>query len=57
MVDLNVLKLVQVVSMGIGVLPNMKEDDGIDDEIMYMTTKFERIVGREAFNMTNSNGA
>ena len=41
------------------VLPNMKEDDGIDDEIMYMTTKFERVVGSrdcEAFYMMNPNG-
>ncbi|OAY50212.1 protein MIZU-KUSSEI 1 [Manihot esculenta] len=54
-----VLKAVEPISMGAGVLPG---DNGTDSEVMYMRAKFERIVGSrdsEAFYMMNpdSNGA
>lgn len=62
-----VLKAVEPISMGAGVLPAEKdgddeEDDQGDGEIMYMRAKFERVVGSrdsEAFYMMNpdSNGA
>ncbi|KAI3761251.1 hypothetical protein L1987_51663 [Smallanthus sonchifolius] len=61
-----VLKAVEPISMGAGVLPAEKpgDEDGKDDEgeIMYMRAKFERVVGSrdsEAFYMMNpdSNGA
>ncbi|KAL8217631.1 hypothetical protein R6Q57_021004 [Mikania cordata] len=60
-----VLKAVEPVSMGAGVLPAEKPDDeGLvnEGEMMYMRAKFERIVGSrhsEAFYMMNpdSNGA
>ncbi|KAL4384414.1 hypothetical protein GQ457_15G006450 [Hibiscus cannabinus] len=53
----NVLKAVEPISMGAGVLP-----EAGDGEVMYMRAKFERIVGSrdsEAFYMMNpdSNGA
>ncbi|PSR89163.1 Protein MIZU-KUSSEI like [Actinidia chinensis var. chinensis] len=54
-----VLKSVEPISMGAGVLPGNGDGDG---EIMYMRAKFERVVGSrdsEAFYMMNpdSNGA
>ncbi|PSS08303.1 Protein MIZU-KUSSEI like [Actinidia chinensis var. chinensis] len=54
-----VLKAVEPISMGAGVLPGNGDGDG---EIMYMRAKFERVVGSkdsEAFYMMNpdSNGA
>lgn len=61
-----VLKAVEPISMGAGVLPPEKtvagEDDQEGDEIMYMRAKFERVMGSrdsEAFYMMNpdSNGA
>ncbi|GKB52385.1 MIZU-KUSSEI 1-like protein, partial [Tanacetum coccineum] len=62
-----VLKAVEPISMGAGVLPAENpsdEKDGVvnDGEIMYMRAKFERVVGSrdsEAFYMMNpdSNGA
>ncbi|KAI3785627.1 hypothetical protein L1987_44751 [Smallanthus sonchifolius] len=65
-----VLKAVEPISMGAGVLPAEKQGDGEEDEgvvdqegeIMYMRAKFERVVGSrdsEAFYMMNpdSNGA
>ncbi|KAL4559374.1 hypothetical protein LXL04_031512 [Taraxacum kok-saghyz] len=56
-----VLKAVEPISMGAGVLPAEKTVAGEDDEIMYMRAKFERVVGSrdsEAFYMMNpdSNG-
>lgn len=56
-----VLKAVEPISMGAGVLPAGNEG-GDGDEIMYMRAKFERVVGSrdsEAFYMMNpdSNGA
>lgn len=56
--DLKILKAVEPISMGAGVLPGFDSDS----EIMYMRAKFERIVGSrdsEAFYMMNpdSNGA
>lgn len=58
--DWNVLKALEPVSMGAGVLP--ANDANPDEEIMYMRAKFERIVGSrdsEAFYMMNPdcNGA
>ncbi|KAL6177922.1 hypothetical protein ACLB2K_049443 [Fragaria x ananassa] len=55
-----VLKAVEPISMGAGVLPC--GDEGEDGELMYMRAKFERVVGSrdsEAFYMMNpdSNGA
>ncbi|KAJ4833696.1 hypothetical protein Tsubulata_034939 [Turnera subulata] len=57
-----VLKAVEPISMGAGVLPGSEADGGADGELMYMRAKFERIVGSrdsEAFYMMNpdSNGA
>ncbi|XP_065860665.1 protein MIZU-KUSSEI 1 [Euphorbia lathyris] len=56
--ELKILKAVEPISMGAGVLPG----NGGNDEVMYMRAKFERIVGSrdsEAFYMMNpdSNGA
>ena len=68
--DWKILKAVEPISMGAGVLPGLVEDNdqtGSDNsggggELMYMRAKFERIVGSrdsEAFYMMNpdSNGA
>lgn len=62
--DWKILKAVEPISMGAGVLPATGEDGAAaaDGEIMYMRAKFERIVGSrdsEAFYMMNpdSNGA
>ncbi|OAY59305.1 protein MIZU-KUSSEI 1 [Manihot esculenta] len=60
--DWKVLKAVEPISMGAGVLPGVIGDLGADGELMYMRAKFERIVGSrdsEAFYMMNpdSNGA
>ncbi|KAJ0048658.1 hypothetical protein Pint_16386 [Pistacia integerrima] len=59
-----ILKAVEPISMGAGVLPGSNGDEtgaGNDGELMYMRAKFERIVGSrdsEAFYMMNpdSNG-
>lgn len=56
-----VLKAVEPISMGAGVLPGNEAEAGSDGEVMYMRAKFERIVGSrdsEAFYMMNpdSNG-
>ncbi|KAE8707457.1 Protein MIZU-KUSSEI 1 [Hibiscus syriacus] len=59
----NILKAVEPISMGAGVLPVTEPEGGAgDSELMYMRAKFERIVGSrdsEAFYMMNpdSNGA
>lgn len=60
----DILKAVEKISMGAGVLPAEQSgsDGGGDGEIMYMRAKFERIVGSrdsEAFYMMNpdSNGS
>lgn len=58
----DILKAVEKISMGAGVLPAEAGSDGGEGEIMYMRAKFERIVGSrdsEAFYMMNpdSNGA
>lgn len=64
-----ILKAVEPISMGAGVLPAENEGEGeseaagsSDGEVMYMRAKFERVVGSrdsEAFYMMNpdSNGA
>ncbi|KAH7282548.1 hypothetical protein KP509_35G036000 [Ceratopteris richardii] len=57
-IDIQVLTLVQVISMGAGVLPKTDEE-GPDGELMYMRAKFERVVGSkdsEAFYMMNPDG-
>lgn len=56
-----VLKAVEPISMGAGVLPAEKTVAGEDEETMYMRAKFERVMGSrdsEAFYMMNpdSNG-
>jgi uncharacterized protein (TIGR01570 family) len=51
--DWKVLKAVEPVSMGAGVIPGNGEKDG---DVMYMRAKFERVVGSrdsEAFYMMN----
>lgn len=58
----NVLKAVEPISMGAGVLPGNGDGAEPNGEIMYMRAKFERVVGSrdsEAFYMMNpdSNGA
>lgn len=55
--DLQVLSLVQAVSMGAGVLP--LQEEGPEGELMYMRARFERVVGSrdsEAFYMMNPDG-
>ncbi|KAL6006920.1 hypothetical protein ACLOJK_032416 [Asimina triloba] len=58
-----VLKAVEPVSMGAGVLPfpgNNGAGDGPENEIMYMRARFERVVGSkdsEAFYMINPDGS
>ncbi|XWS51299.1 hypothetical protein CRYUN_Cryun12cG0165000 [Craigia yunnanensis] len=57
-----ILKAVEPISMGAGVLPGNGAEADTDGELMYMRAKFERIVGSrdsEAFYMMNpdSNGA
>ncbi|KAK4775099.1 hypothetical protein SAY86_010034 [Trapa natans] len=58
-----ILKAVEMISTGAGVLPAAAAEDGEEDgEIMYMRAKFERIIGSrdcEAFYMMNpdSNGS
>lgn len=62
--ELQILKAVEPISMGVGVLPrNEEESDECDSgDVMYMRAKFERVVGSkdsEAFYMMNpdSDGA
>ncbi|OIT29181.1 PREDICTED: protein MIZU-KUSSEI 1-like [Nicotiana attenuata] len=61
--ELQILKAVEPISMGAGVLPgNGGEESADSGEIMYMRAKFERVIGSrdsEAFYMMNpdSNGA
>lgn len=60
--ELSILKAVEPISMGAGVLPATAEGSESEGEIMYMRAKFERVVGSrdsEAFYMMNpdSNGA
>ncbi|EFJ27206.1 hypothetical protein SELMODRAFT_167931 [Selaginella moellendorffii] len=55
--DLQILRMVQAVSMGAGVLP--MDEEGADGELMYMRARFERVVGSkdsEAFYMMNPDG-
>ncbi|KAF6176615.1 hypothetical protein GIB67_034477 [Kingdonia uniflora] len=55
--DLNVMQLLNAVSMGAGVLPC--ESDRNDGELMYMRAYFERVVGSrdsETFYMMNPDG-
>ncbi|CAN0891497.1 Protein MIZU-KUSSEI 1 [Linum grandiflorum] len=59
--EMKLLKSLEMVSMGAGVLPSYGGDQG-REEIMYMRAKFERVVGSrdsEAFYMMNPdcNGA
>jgi uncharacterized protein (TIGR01570 family) len=42
--ELKVLKAVEPISMGAGVLPGNEAEAGSDGELMYMRVKFERIV-------------
>lgn len=55
--DVQILSIVQAVSMGAGVLP--MDEGGPDCELMYMRARFERVVGSkdsEAFYMMNPDG-
>ncbi|KAG4116526.1 hypothetical protein ERO13_D12G175200v2 [Gossypium hirsutum] len=57
-----VLKAVEPISMGAGVLPGNCNDNGAgsEGELMYMRAKFERVVGSkdsEAFYMMNPDGS
>lgn len=55
--DMEVLSLLQAVSMGAGVLPT--EMEGAEGDLMYMRARFERVVGSkdsEAFYMINPDG-
>ncbi|OVA10197.1 Protein of unknown function DUF617 [Macleaya cordata] len=55
--ELKVLKAVEPISMGAGVLPG--SGSGSEGELMYMRAKFERVVGSrdsEAFYMMNPDG-
>ncbi|XVF42975.1 hypothetical protein PTKIN_Ptkin02bG0003200 [Pterospermum kingtungense] len=54
-----VLKAVEPISMGAGVLPNAPNGSGSEGELMYMRARFERVVGSkdsEAFYMMNPDG-
>ncbi|KAI3976865.1 hypothetical protein MKX01_008723 [Papaver californicum] len=55
-----VLKAVEPISIGAGVLPGNIVGDGSEGELMYMRAKFERVVGSknsEAFYMMNPSGS
>ncbi|XP_059303794.1 protein MIZU-KUSSEI 1 [Lycium ferocissimum] len=55
--EMQILKAVEPISMGAGVLPGNGEEESADSgEIMYMRVKFERVIGSrdsEAFYMMN----
>ncbi|KAL6187892.1 hypothetical protein ACLB2K_039287 [Fragaria x ananassa] len=55
-----VLKALEPVSMGAGILPGNEDGAGSEGELMYMRAKFERVVGSkdsEAFYMMNPDGS
>ncbi|KAK7275156.1 hypothetical protein RIF29_16265 [Crotalaria pallida] len=57
-----ILKAVEPISMGAGVLPMSRGNDGVgsEGELMYMRAKYERVVGSkdsEAFYMVNPDGS
>ncbi|KAK9682157.1 hypothetical protein RND81_10G054300 [Saponaria officinalis] len=57
--DLNVMKMLHVVSMGAGVLPSGNGYDTPDGELTYMRAYFEHVVGSkdsETYYMMNPNG-
>ncbi|CAL5207648.1 unnamed protein product [Lathyrus oleraceus] len=60
--DLHVLRTVQSVSVGAGVIPMLEDGGGCggaEGELMYMRARFERVVGSrdsEAFYMLNPDG-
>lgn len=57
--DWKVMRAVEPVSMGAGVIPGDGDSDGADKDVMYMRAKFERVVGSrdsEAFYMMNPDG-
>lgn len=43
--DLNVMEVLNAVSMGAGVLPGRSEVEGPDREVAYMRAHFDRVVG------------
>jgi len=58
--DWKVLKAVEPISMGAGVLPGSGNGGESEGELMYMRARFERVVGSkdsEAFYMKNPEGA
>lgn len=57
--DLKVMKAVEMVTMGAGVLPKAAEEEEEEGEVMFMRARFERVVGSrdsEAFYMMNPDG-
>ncbi|KAM1722286.1 hypothetical protein ACFX11_021027 [Malus domestica] len=55
-----VLKALEAISMGAGVLPASDDGVGAEGELMYMRAKFERVAGSkdsEAFYMMNPDGS
>ncbi|KAK2988162.1 hypothetical protein RJ640_020644 [Escallonia rubra] len=62
--DATVLKVMQSISVGAGVLPKYMVSSGIDgggdDQLMYLRAKFERVIGStdsESFYMINPDGS
>lgn len=58
--DCRVVRAVEPVTMGAGVLPKAAEEEGEgEEEVMYMRAKFERVIGSkdsEVFYMMNPDG-
>lgn len=53
------VRAVEPVTMGAGVLPKAEEEGEGEEEVMYMRAKFERVIGSkdsEVFYMINPDG-
>lgn len=58
--DATVLKLMQLVSVGAGVLPVASKMEGSNGDLMYLRASFERVIGSvdsESFHMINPSGS
>lgn len=58
--DAAVLKLMQSVSVGAGVLPVGAKAEDVEGELMYMRASFDRVIGSadsESFHMINPVGS
>ena len=58
--DVNVLKLMQSVSVGAGVLPVASKSDDDNGDLMYLRASFDRVIGSpdsESFHMINPVGS